>query len=293
MNLAARRSGQTTLATRLARLPAFQPLAILGFLILALWIVAAVLAPWLSPHDPISQSADLLQSPSSQHWFGTDQLGRDVFSRVLWGARVTIPLAFILVIGSVAIGATLGAVAGYVGGIADELLMRVTDLVFAFPVILLAMTITAALGPGLQNAVLAVMLVAWPRYARLIRGQINSLNGADFVNASRLLGASAGRTLVIDMLPNIAGPVIALATVNIGTAVLLLASLSFLGLGAQPPAAEWGSMVASSVHYFDRWWLGLFPGLAIFSVAVGSTFLGDSLRDALDPKSSSSRNQGT
>lgn len=250
------------------------------------WIFVAALSPQIAPFDPISPTTQFFGAPSAQHLFGSDELGRDIFSRVLWGARVSFPLAFMLVVGLVLIGGTLGAIAGYFGGAVDEVIMRLADLVFAFPVILLAMAVTASLGPGLKNAVIAVMCVAWPSYARVVRGLVTSLGGADYVSATRLLGASTRRALIKDVFPNIAGPVVVLATVDIGRAVLLLSALSFLGLGAQPPTAEWGSMVATGTQYFDRWWLGMFPGLAIFSVVLGFSFLGDSLRDALDPKSS-------
>lgn len=263
-----------------------QPLAIVGMVLVGGWIFVAALSPQIAPFDPISPTTQFFGAPSAQHLFGSDELGRDIFSRVLWGARVSFPLAFMLVVGLVLIGGTLGAIAGYFGGAVDEVIMRLADLVFAFPVILLAMAVTASLGPGLKNAVIAVMCVAWPSYARVVRGLVTSLGGADYVSATRLLGASTRRALIKDVFPNIAGPVVVLATVDIGRAVLLLSALSFLGLGAQPPTAEWGSMVATGTQYFDRWWLGMFPGLAIFSVVLGFSFLGDSLRDALDPKSS-------
>ncbi len=191
-----------------------------------------------------------------------------------------------MVTGVVVIGGSLGGIAGYIGGVVDAAIMRLADVVFAFPVILLAMAATAAVGPGIKNAVVAVILVAWPPYARLVRGMVRSLGGADYVNAARLLGASTRRALITDIVPNIAGPVIVLATLDVGRMVLLLSALSFLGLGAQPPTPEWGSMVASGIRSFDRWWLGIFPGLAIFTIVLGFSFLGDSLRDELDPKSS-------
>jgi peptide/nickel transport system permease protein len=168
----------------------------------------------------------------------------------------------------------------------DEVVMRATDLVFAFPTIILAMAVTAALGPSLKNAVLAVLVVFWPSYARVVRGLVQSLGQADYVSATRLLGASSFRALVVDVLPNVAGPVLVLATLDLGNAVLLLAGLSFLGLGAQPPTPEWGSMVNTGTQYFQRWWMGTFPGFAILSVVLAFNFLGDSLRDALDPRSS-------
>ena len=268
-----------------------QPLAIIGMTLAAAWILVAVFAPFIAPYDPLAQTALLTQAPSSAHLFGTDELGRDVFSRVLWGSRLSLPLAFLLVAAAVAIGSALGGLAGYFGGWVDEVVMRATDLVFAFPTIILAMAVTAALGPSLHNAVLAVLVVFWPSYARVVRGLVISLKQADYVSATRLLGASSLRALVVDVLPNVAGPVLVLATLDLGNAVLLLAGLSFLGLGAQPGPPEWGSMVNTGTQYFERWWMGTFPGFAILSVVLAFNFLGDSLRDALDPRSSWSGKQ--
>ena len=250
------------------------------------WILIAIFVPLIAPYDPLAQTSLLLHEPSAAHWFGTDELGRDVFSRVLWGSRLSIPLAFFLVAGAVAIGGALGGLAGYFGGVVDEVIMRAADLVFAFPTIILAMAVTAALGPSLKNAVLAVLIVFWPSYARVVRGLVMSLKQADYVSATRLLGSSSRRALMVDVLPNVAGPVLVLATLDLGNAVLLLAGLSFLGLGSQPPTAEWGSMVNVGTQYFERWWMGTFPGLAILSVVLAFNFLGDSLRDWLDPRSS-------
>ena len=263
-----------------------QPLAIAGLALGGAWILLAIFVPLVAPYDPLAQSAQLFLGPSPSHLFGTDELGRDVFSRVLWASRLSLPLAFFLVAMAVAIGGVLGGLAGYFGGWVDEVVMRATDLVFAFPTIILAMAVTAALGPSLRNAVLAVLVVFWPAYARVVRGLVLSLGEADYVSASRLLGASSRRALLVDVLPNIAGPVLVLATLDLGNAVLLLAGLSFLGLGAQPPAPEWGSMVNTGTQYFQRWWMGTFPGFAILSVVLAFNFLGDSLRDALDPRSS-------
>lgn len=263
-----------------------QPLAITGLVLAAGWIVVAVLAPVLAPHDPLAQNAAPLLSPSRDYLFGTDELGRDVLSRVIFGARLSIPLALLLVGLAVSIGATLGAIAGYFGGIVDGLVMRSADLVFAFPAIILAMVVTAVLGPSIRNAVLAIVVVSWPAYARVVRGLVLSIGQTEYVTATRLLGSSARRSLVRDVLPNIAGPVLVLATLDLGNAVLLLSGLSFLGLGAQPPRPEWGAGVAEGTQYFQFWWIGTFPGLAIFTVVLAFNFLGDSLRDVLDPQSS-------
>jgi peptide/nickel transport system permease protein len=262
------------------------PLAIAGLVIAGAWIFIAIFAPWLAPHDPLAQNATSFVPPSWGHFFGTDELGRDVFSRVLYGARLSIPLALLLVTLALLIGGTLGAIAGYYGGIVDGFVMRSADLVFAFPAIILAMVVTAALGPTVRNAVLALVIVSWPSYARVVRGLVLSVGQAEYVQSARLLGKSARRTLVRDILPNVFGPVLVLATLDLGNAVLLLSGLSFLGLGAQPPQPEWGAGVAEGTQYFQYWWIGTFPGLAIFTVVLAFNFLGDSLRDALDPQSS-------
>jgi ABC-type dipeptide/oligopeptide/nickel transport system permease subunit len=266
------------------RPPWRSPLAVVGFTVIALWVVIAAVAPWLAPHDPLAQDSAILAAPSPAHWFGTDELGRDVLSRVLYGARISLPLAFVLVVASMLIGSGIGGVAGYVGGWVDGVAMRLADLVFAFPGILLALAIAAALGPQLRNAVIAVVLVSWPGYARLVRSLVLSARDAQYVVSSRLLGASGLRTLVVDIRPNIAGPVLVMAALDVGNAVLLLSGLSFLGLGAQPPTPEWGAMVAGGAQNFDRWWVGLFPGLAILTVVLAFNFVGDTLRDVLDPR---------
>jgi len=219
---------------------------------------------------------------------GTDELGRDVLSRVLAGARISIPLGVLLVALELIIGGTLGAVAGYFGGRVEGVIMRFTDLVFAFPTILLAMVVVAALGPGLFHAVIAVACVGWPMQARVVRGLVRSTMLSDYVTVSRMLGASAGRALRVDVIRNVIGPVMVLAALGVGTAILLLSGLSFLGLGARPPTPEWGSMVASGANNFGEWWIGTFPGLAILTVVLGFNFLGDGLRDALDPQAATS-----
>jgi peptide/nickel transport system permease protein len=261
-----------------------QPLALLGLTIAVAWFVIAVAAPLIAPYDPLAQEFELFQSPSREHLFGTDELGRDVFSRVIYGSRLSIPLALLLVALATLLGGVLGALAGYFRSWVDPVVMRSTDLVFAFPAIILAMVVTASLGPNIRNAVLAIVIVAWPAYARVVRGLVLSLGDSEFVQASRLLGSSSRRALVRDILPNVAGPVVVLATLDLANAILLLAGLSFLGLGAQPPDPEWGSMVAVGTQYFQYWWMGTFPGLAIFSAVIAFNFLGDSLRDWLDPR---------
>jgi peptide/nickel transport system permease protein len=265
------------------------PLGVTGALIALVWIIVAVAAPIIAPHDPLAQVLPRLQAPSPEALFGTDELGRDVFSRLVTGASVTIPLSLMLVALSALIGTVIGAVAGYFGKWFDEVLMRFTDLVMAFPTVILAMVIAAALGPSLVNAVIAALVVSWPQYARMTRSLVLSLRANNYVTAGRLLGYSPGRSLLVDVAPNIVGPLLVLASLDIGTAILLLSGLSFLGLGARPPTAEWGSMISSAMANFDSWWLGVFPGLAILTVVMAFNFIGDSLRDTLDPTSVSTR----
>jgi peptide/nickel transport system permease protein len=260
------------------------PLALVGTGVAVLWVFVAVFAPLIAPYDPLEQSFAPFEAPSADHLFGTDELGRDVFSRVVYGARISLPLGLLLVVLASTIGGILGAIAGYFRGWTDGAVMRMADLVFAFPAIILAMVVTAALGRGLTNAVLALVIVAWPSYARVVRSLVLSVGDSEYVWATRLLGSSARRSLVREVLPNVVGPVLVLATLDVGNAILLLSGLSFLGLGAQPPAAEWGSMVATGTQYFQYWWMGTFPGLAIFTAVLAFNFIGDSLRDIFDPR---------
>jgi peptide/nickel transport system permease protein len=271
---------------RSSRIPAAwrQPLAIAGTVIAFAWIVIAVFAPLIAPANPLAQNFPASEGPSLHHLFGTDELGRDVLSRVIYGSRVSLPIAIALVAIAATIGSIVGAVAGYFRGLVDGVLMRSTDLVFAFPPIILAMVVAAVLGRGLFNAALAIVVVAWPSYARIVRGLVLSVGDSEYVQSARLLGASSRRALVRDVLPNVIGPVFVLATLDLANAILLLSGLSFLGLGAQPPQAEWGSMVAEGTQYFQWWWIGTFPGLAIFTVVLAFNFLGDSLRDVFDPR---------
>lgn len=261
-----------------------RPLTIVGLVIVVVWALAALLAPWVTQSGPLEQGAELYAPPSRDHWFGTDELGRDVYSRVIYGSRITLPLAVMLVALACSIGAILGGIAGYLGRFVDEGVMRLADLVFAFPHIILAMAVAAALGPSLRNAVLALVVIAWPLYARVTRSLVLAAREMDYVLASRLTGASARETLAVDILPNIAGPIAVLATLELGTAVLWLSGLSFLGLGAQPPDPEWGAMVSAGALAFNHWWVGTFPGLAILTAVLAFNFIGDSLRDALDPR---------
>jgi peptide/nickel transport system permease protein len=250
------------------RPPWRQPLAVTGGAIILIWALVAIFAPELAPHPPNLQFGPLNAAPSHVYLFGTDELGRDVLSRVLYGARLSLPLAALLVAVAMTIGSVLGATAGFFGGVVDAVIMRIADLVFAFPGIILALAVAAALGAELRNAVLAVIVVSWPSYARLSRGLV----------------LAAWRTMWVELRPNIAGPIFVLAALDVGNAVLLLSGLSFLGLGAQPPTAEWGSMVAEGAQNFSSYWIGLFPGLAILTVVLAFNFVGDALRDMLDPR---------
>lgn len=259
------------------------PLGIIGAAIALAWIVVAFTASWWVPFDPLAQNLPRLQEPGIDTLLGTDGNGRDIFSRLMTGATVTIPLSLMLVVAAMVIGTVVGAVAGYVGKWVDETLMRLTDLVMAFPTVILAMVIAASLGPSLFNAVIAAIVVSWPQYARVTRSLVLGLRSQNYVIAGRLLGRSPIKSLLVDILPNIVGPMLVLATLDIGAAILLLSGLSFLGLGAQPPTAEWGSMISSAIQNFDAWWLGVFPGLAILTVVAAFNFLGDALRDVLDP----------
>ena len=271
---------------RRLRVPAAwrQPLAVTGLAVVGGWVVIAIFAPLIGPDNPLAQNFGILTAPSSAHWFGTDELGRDVLSRVLAGSRVTLPLSVLLVVIAMLIGAVLGGIAGFLGGWADVALMRLADLFFAFPGIILALAVAAALGPQLRNAVIAVVAVSWPSYARLVRSLVLTARTTPYVVASRMLGASGWRVLFTDIRPNVAGPVLVLAALDLGNAVLLLSGLSFLGLGAQPPTAEWGAMVAEGTQNFNDWWVGVFPGLAILTVVLAFNFIGDAMRDALDPR---------
>ncbi|MAQ85029.1 ABC transporter permease [Psychromarinibacter halotolerans] len=262
-----------------------QPLGLIGAAILIAFAVVALLAPLIAPYDPLAQDGGRLMPPSAEHWFGTDQLGRDIFSRVLHGARLSLPYALQLVVMAGILGTLLGAIAGFFGGWVDSVIMRLADLVLAFPDIILAMAVVAALGPGLFNAVLAVVIVSWPIYARVARSMILTLRQEPYVLSRRLLGASSLRTLWSEVRPNITGPLVVLVALEYGHAVLILSGLSFLGLGAQPPAAEWGAMVSEGAKYFDKWWMSVFPGLAILLVVMAANFLGDTLRDVIDPRS--------
>jgi peptide/nickel transport system permease protein len=225
-----------------------------------------------------------LQPPSARFWFGTDALGRDVFGRTMYGAAYSIPIAVIVVIVSGLFGSALGALAGFLGGAADAVVMRAVDVTQSMPPILLAMAVTASLGPGLPNAAIAIVIVWWPIYARLMRAQVMAVNAQDHVAAAIAGGATPARLLLAHILPLCWTPTLVNATMDFGQVVLLAASLSFIGLGALPPTPEWGSMISDGAVHFYNWWIAAAPGAAILSVILGFNFLGDGLRDLLDPR---------
>jgi peptide/nickel transport system permease protein len=258
---------------------------ITGVLIVGVWVFVAAFVPWLAPHSPTDLDVmRRLEPPQPHHLFGTDEAGRDNFSRVLYGARITIPVAFTVILLASLFGTAVGAVAGYLGGRVDEILMRVVDVVLAFPPIVLAMAITASLGAGLRNAMFAILLVSWPEFSRLMRGQVLAIKENDYVIAARALGAPAPRVVLTHILPNAFPPIVVKGTLDIGNAIILTAALSFIGLGAIPPAPEWGAMIAAGQSKFEYWWAATFPGLAILSVVLGFNFLGDGLQDWLNPR---------
>ena len=262
------------------------PLAMAGLLVAVMLILLSLFAPVLATHDPGLQNlGNRLARPSGSHWLGTDELGRDVYSRVLYGGRITLGMVVAVVLMVAPVGLAVGCVAGYAGGVWDRLLMRVTDVFLAFPRLILALAFVAALKPGVTSAVAAIALTAWPPYARLARAETLSLRGADFVAAVRLTGASAGRIVLRHIAPLCLPSLIVRVTLDMSSIILTAAGLGFLGMGAQPPSPEWGTMIASARRFIlDQWWVPTIPGLAIFAASLAFNLLGDGLRDVLDPK---------
>ncbi|MCS7221324.1 MAG: ABC transporter permease [Anaerolineae bacterium] len=273
------------MATTVYRFLRANPLALIGLIVFVVWAILSAVAPQIAPYGPLEQNvANRLQPPSRAHLFGTDQLGRDVLTRVLFGGRLSLPAGVMVVIIACFIGTLIGSLAGFIGGWFDELVMRLTEVFMAFPTIILAMAIAAALGPSLVNAILAMIVVWWPNYARVVRSLVLMVKSQDYVEAARATGVPEGRILLRTVLPNCLGPAIVLATIDLGNAILVFAGLSFLGLGPEPSSPEWGRMIADGVQHFDQWWMAAFPGLAIFTVVMGFNFIGDGIRDALDPR---------
>lgn len=262
------------------------PLAMAGLILVVLLVLAVILAPVLALQDPAAQDLPhRLGKPSAAHWFGTDELGRDVFSRVLYGGRVTLGMVVAIVLLVAPLGLAVGCVAGYYGGVADRVLMRVTDVFLAFPRLILALAFVAAIRPGIPSTILAIALTAWPPYARLARAETLTIRGADFIAATRLTGASGARIVLRHIMPLCLGSLIVRVTLDMSSIILTAAALGFLGMGAQPPSPEWGSMIATARRFIlEQWWVPLMPGLAIFVASLGFNLLGDGLRDVLDPK---------
>ena len=259
------------------------PVAAGGLIILA-WVIVALTVPLWTPYDPVMMAGRRLLPPDAAHWLGTDALGRDVLARTLWGARFSLLIAAAVITAAVLIGATLGAVAGFLGGIVDGAIMRFADVTLSFPPILLAMAVTASLGPGLQNAAVAMIIVWWPVYARLMRAQVLSIKEREHVEAAVACGAPPIRVLIRHVLPLCWSPILVNATMDFGQVVLLAASLSFIGLGASPPTPEWGQMISEGANRFYQWWIAFGPGMSILSIVLGFNFLGDGVRDLMDPR---------
>jgi peptide/nickel transport system permease protein len=258
----------------------------IGALIILAWILLAILAPLLTHYSPDAVDVTKrLRPPSWEHWLGTDALGRDVYARLLYGARISLFTGFIVVVVAAVFGTLVGGVAAYARGRSEEVIMRVTDLVLCFPPIILALAIAAALGIGAMNTIIAMLVVWWPKFARLARSLIIVQRSQEYVEAALVVGLSPARILTRHIIPNSVGPLIVLVTLDVGNAIITFAGLSFLGLGVVPPTPEWGSMVADGRELIEQWWVAAFPGLAILTIVVGFNFLGDGIRDWLDPKS--------
>jgi peptide/nickel transport system permease protein len=263
------------------------PIAVAGLLIISTLVLMAAFAPWLTAGNGLTQNLpDRLLPPSGEHWFGTDPLGRDIYDRIVWGARITLYIVGLVTVLVVPIGLAIGVVAGYLGGIVDQVLMRITDIFLAFPRLILALAFVAALGPGIENAVLAIALTTWSPYARIARAEALTLRNAEFILAARTQGASSFRILRSHVVPLCLPSVIVRLTLDMAGIILTAAGLGFLGLGAQPPSPEWGAMISTGRQFIlDQWWVPTVPGIAILVVSLGFNLLGDGLRDVLDPKS--------
>ena len=262
------------------------PMAMLGLAIVLLLIVVAVLAPVIAPQSPTAQDlGQRLLAPSAAHWLGTDELGRDIFSRIVHGSRLTLVIVLLVAVLVGPVGLLVGTVAGYAGGWLDTVLMRITDIFLAFPRLILALAFVAALGPGIENAIIAIAITAWPPYARLARAETLAHRRSDFIAAARMQGASPLRIVLAHVAPLCTSSLIVRLTLDMSGIILTAAGLGFLGLGAQPPAPEWGAMISTGRQYvLDYWWVATMPGLAIVLVSLGFNLLGDGLRDVLDPK---------
>jgi len=260
--------------------------AIAGLCVIVFFVTIALLAPWVSPQDPLATSwGAIRKAPSAAHWFGTDEIGRDVFARVIWGARASLLAGMVSVLISLSLGVPIGLLAGYAGGWTDMVISRITDAMLACPFLILAIALAAFLGPSLTNAMIAIGISATPIFIRLTRAQVQAVKVEDYVEAARALGNSHLRIALRHILPNVVPPLIVQATLALAAAVIAEASLSFLGLGQQPPAPSWGSMLNTAKNYIDNApWMAVWPGLSIFLLVLSFNLVGDGLRDALDPR---------
>ncbi len=262
------------------------PLAMAGLVTIILLILAALAAPLLAPYSPDAQHlSNHLAPPSAAHWLGTDELGRDILSRLLWGGRITLGMVVSVVVLVAPVGLIVGCAAGYIGGLADRVLMRVTDVFLAFPRLILALAFVAAITPGITSAIIAIALTAWPPYARIARAETLAIRNSDFIAATRLAGASRTRIILVHIMPLSLGSLIVRVSLDMSSIILTAAALGFLGMGAQPPSPEWGAMVASARRFIvNAWWVPMMPAMAIFVASLAFNLLGDGLRDVLDPK---------
>ena len=263
------------------------PLAVIGLAVILLLIVVAILAPLITAQSPSSQNLDMrLLPPSADHWLGTDELGRDTFTRIIYGSRITLYMVILVAVIAAPVGLIIGTIAGYFGGWVDMILMRITDVFLSFPSLILALAFVAALGPGIENAIIAISLTAWPPIARLARAETLTVRSSDYISAITLQGAPAWRIIALHVVPMCLPSVVVRITLNMAGIILTAAGLGFLGLGAQPPSPEWGAMLSTGrLYLFEQWWLTTMPGFAILIVSLAFNLLGDGLRDVLDPRS--------
>jgi peptide/nickel transport system permease protein len=279
------RSTEPGLFKRLVRLPGQHPIGMIGVVIITLVVLVAVSAPFIAPYGPTAQVSKRLLDPSAQHLLGTDEIGRDVFSRIIFGSRVSLYVGIIAVTLALSLGATTGIISGYMGGTFDNLVMRLVDLLFAFPGLVLAIVIAGLLGPSISNTMIAIGIVYAPQYARVSRSSVLSVKEELYIEAARTVGGRGTHIVIRHILPNIVAPLIVLTTLSMSTAILTEAALSFLGLGTQPPDPSWGAMLSTGRRYMEiAPWVAIFPGLAIMFAVLGFNLLGDGLRDALDPR---------
>ncbi len=294
MNAHAETAGATTLvAPRSSRSPWRQfarrfvrhKLGMFGLGVIAVVVLLAVLAPWIAPYSPEDMlPVGFLEPPSAENWFGTDEIGRDILSRVIWGSRVSLQIVGLAIGLAIVAGSLIGLVSGYVGGWLDSMIMRIMDALLAFPLLVLALSIIAVLGPDLMNAMIAIAITKTPGFARLVRSEVLTLKKIDFVKAARVLGASHWRIIAKHLWPNVTGNVIVYASLSGSQALITESALSFLGLGVRPPTPSWGYMVATGMEYWQAWWMSFFPGLAIFLTVLAFNFVGDAVRDAFDTR---------